>query len=58
MLTAEAHELPRPRFPVIDYHNHLDALLLASCFGPLRRFVLAQAWDVEFKRVGFGSAGA
>ena len=26
MLVTEAHEIQRPRFPVIDYHNHLDAL--------------------------------
>ena len=26
MLVTEAHEIRRPRFPVIDYHNHLDAL--------------------------------
>jgi predicted TIM-barrel fold metal-dependent hydrolase len=25
MLRAPAHELKRPKFPVIDYHNHLDA---------------------------------
>jgi hypothetical protein len=25
MLTTPAHEIPLPRFPVIDYHNHLDA---------------------------------
>lgn len=25
MLQAEAHEITRPTFPVIDYHNHLDA---------------------------------
>jgi predicted TIM-barrel fold metal-dependent hydrolase len=25
MLTNEVHEIVRPRFPVIDYHNHLDA---------------------------------
>ncbi len=26
MLVAEQHEITKPRFPVIDYHNHLDAL--------------------------------
>lgn len=26
MLVAEEHEIERPRFPVLDYHNHLDAL--------------------------------
>ncbi len=26
MLVSAAHEVPRPKFPVIDYHNHLDAL--------------------------------
>ena len=26
MLVTPAHEVQRPRFPVIDYHNHLDAL--------------------------------
>ena len=25
MLTTPQHEIQRPRFPVIDYHNHLDA---------------------------------
>jgi predicted TIM-barrel fold metal-dependent hydrolase len=25
MLRAPAHEIKRPKFPVIDYHNHLDA---------------------------------
>jgi predicted TIM-barrel fold metal-dependent hydrolase len=25
MLTTPVHEIPLPRFPVIDYHNHLDA---------------------------------
>ncbi len=25
MLAAPAHEILRPKFPVIDYHNHLDA---------------------------------
>jgi predicted TIM-barrel fold metal-dependent hydrolase len=25
MLTTERHSVPLPRFPVIDYHNHLDA---------------------------------
>jgi predicted TIM-barrel fold metal-dependent hydrolase len=25
MLTTSVHEVPLPRFPVIDYHNHLDA---------------------------------
>lgn len=25
MLTTPRHEIQRPRFPVIDYHNHLDA---------------------------------
>ena len=25
MLLAQEHEIRRPRFPVIDYHNHLDA---------------------------------
>ncbi|MBT9330106.1 amidohydrolase family protein [Paracidobacterium acidisoli] len=25
MLTAEEHEIGKARFPVIDYHNHLDA---------------------------------
>lgn len=25
-LVAEGHEIEKPRFPVIDYHNHLDAL--------------------------------
>ena len=25
MLTTPRHEVPLPRFPVIDYHNHLDA---------------------------------
>jgi hypothetical protein len=24
-LKGEAHTIERPRFPVIDYHNHLDA---------------------------------
>jgi predicted TIM-barrel fold metal-dependent hydrolase len=26
MLVTEQHEIQKPRFPVIDYHNHLDAL--------------------------------
>jgi hypothetical protein len=26
MLVHERHEIVKPRFPVIDYHNHLDAL--------------------------------
>jgi hypothetical protein len=26
MLVTGQHEIERPRFPVIDYHNHLDAL--------------------------------
>ncbi|MFT4113818.1 amidohydrolase family protein [Silvibacterium sp.] len=26
MLVQEPHEITKPRFPVIDYHNHLDAL--------------------------------
>jgi len=26
MLLCPAHEIGRPKFPVIDYHNHLDAL--------------------------------
>lgn len=26
MLVSPGHEVPRPKFPVIDYHNHLDAL--------------------------------
>ena len=26
MLVTEQHEAAKPRFPVIDYHNHLDAL--------------------------------
>ena len=26
MLITTAHEVPRPRFPAIDYHNHLDSL--------------------------------
>lgn len=26
MLVTPAHEVTRPRFPAIDYHNHLDAL--------------------------------
>src|ERR1700687_352533 len=25
MLAAPEHEILRPKFPVIDYHNHLDA---------------------------------
>ena len=25
MLVTDEHEIARPRFPVIDYHNHLDA---------------------------------
>lgn len=25
MLTTQCHSVPLPRFPVIDYHNHLDA---------------------------------
>ncbi|MGB2666506.1 MAG: amidohydrolase family protein [Candidatus Acidiferrum sp.] len=25
MLAAPGHEVPKPKFPVIDYHNHLDA---------------------------------
>ena len=25
MLKAPIHEIERPRYPVIDYHNHLDA---------------------------------
>jgi hypothetical protein len=25
MLTTPVHEIKTPRFPVIDYHNHLDA---------------------------------
>ena len=25
MLTTARHEVLKPRFPVIDYHNHLDA---------------------------------
>ena len=25
MLAAPGHEIPKPKFPVIDYHNHLDA---------------------------------
>ena len=25
MLVAPEHEIRRPKFPVIDYHNHLDA---------------------------------
>jgi predicted TIM-barrel fold metal-dependent hydrolase len=25
MLHSEVHEITKPRFPVIDYHNHLDA---------------------------------
>src|SRR5437764_1484771 len=25
MLVTDKHEIARPRFPVIDYHNHLDA---------------------------------
>src|ERR1700677_1046140 len=25
MLTTPRHEVPLPHFPVIDYHNHLDA---------------------------------
>jgi len=25
MLTTPVHQITRPRFPVIDYHNHLDA---------------------------------
>jgi predicted TIM-barrel fold metal-dependent hydrolase len=26
MLVTEQHDIEKPRFPVIDYHNHLDAL--------------------------------
>ena len=26
MLVTPVHDVPRPRFPAIDYHNHLDAL--------------------------------
>ena len=26
MLVTEQHEIQKPRFPVIDYHNHLDAV--------------------------------
>ncbi|MGC2369206.1 MAG: amidohydrolase, partial [Candidatus Sulfotelmatobacter sp.] len=26
MLVSPVHEVRRPKFPVIDYHNHLDAL--------------------------------
>ena len=25
-LTTDVHEIERPRFPVIDYHNHLDSM--------------------------------
>ncbi len=33
-------------------------LLLATCFGPLRRFNLAHPWNVDVERIVFGSAGA
>lgn len=32
-LKVPAHDLERPRFPVIDYHNHLDAQLPQTVLG-------------------------
>lgn len=41
MLVTEAHEVLRPRFPVNDYHNHLDAL------DPRDVLRVMDAWGVE-----------
>src|SRR4051812_36554089 len=40
-LRVESHEVEQPRFPVIDYHNHLDGL------DPLEVLRIMDACDVE-----------
>jgi hypothetical protein len=34
MLRAPAHEVPRPRFPVVDAHNHLGRWLTPDWSAP------------------------
>jgi len=33
MLVTEEHPIQQPRFPAIDYHNHLDAWTRRRCCG-------------------------
>ena len=56
VMVALAEWLRRIRF--LSRCSISTQMRLASCSGPLRPFSLAHPWNVVFKRVVFGSAGA